>query len=457
MIGKKQLPLFIALAAGFIIKIIYLFFIGPAVYGNDLLIARDAFSYTNSFINLVNTGEYTHNPGYGPASFGRLPGLPFIWGFFYLLFGVPKAYTAFALFQIALDIFAGVMIFKIIKNFFKERTALLVVWCYVLFPLTAFFIVRTDADYLSLFSVIAIFYQLVFFKTGLKNCILLGISLIVAFFIRETLILLIPISFFYLTLNYKIKFKYYFSLVLVMFVLYLPWPIRNYIKSGEIILVKPASAGYSDYTDDIMGYMFWVYSWHNCDAEEYWIYVYDLEKKINFPEEIFSTAIEKKLATDLVVLAQREGTGFLVWRNRNSTRKIEYFGKYDALINHGFNLLQRSFKINHPFAYYVKIPLQNLRKVFLKNSLTFEGATPALVFKITMTARTIFVLLGIFACFYYWRLDYFKISLIFSLGIYFFFAFVFRHVEMRYFFQADVVMMIAATVFVAEKIKRKIN
>src|ERR1043165_2990115 len=102
------------------------------------MISWDAFSFTNSFINLVKTGEYTHTPGYEPAAFGRLPGIPFTWGFFYLLFGLPKAYTAFALFQIALDVLAGVMIFKIIKNFFDQRTAMFVVWCYVLFPLTTY-------------------------------------------------------------------------------------------------------------------------------------------------------------------------------------------------------------------------------------------------------------------------------------------------------------------------------
>ncbi len=444
-----------ALAVGFTIKIIYLFFIGPAVYGKDLLIARDAFSYTNSFINLVNTGEYTHTPGHEPASYGRLPGIPFIWGFFYLLFGIPKAYTAFALFQIMLDFFAGVMIFKIIRNFFHQRTALIVAWCYVLFPLTTYFVVRTDADYLSLFSIILVFYQLVFFRPYLKHCILLAVSLIAAFFIRETLILLMPISFFYLARNYKISLNYYFSMILLIFVLYLPWPIRNYIKADKIILVKPVSAGYSDYTDDILGYMSWVYSWHNCDAEDCWIYVYDLEKEIDFPDKIFNTPTEKKLASDLVILAQRQGTGFLVWRNRNETNKINYGGKHDALINRGFNLLERSFKINHPFIYYVKIPLQNLRKALFKNSLTFEGPTPSFIFKFIMIARTIFVLLGIFACFYYWRSDYFKISLFFSMGIYLFFSFVFRHVEMRYLFQADVLMMVAAMVFIAEKIFRR--
>ncbi|HWY10732.1 MAG TPA: glycosyltransferase family 39 protein, partial [Bacteroidia bacterium] len=406
MTGKKQkpliiFPLFIALAVGFTIKIIYLFVIGPAVYGDDLLIARDAFSYTNSFINLINTGEYTHTPGYEPASYGRLPGIPFIWGFFYLLFGIPKAYTAFALFQIVLDLFAGVMIFKIIQNFFDQRTALIVVWCYVMFPLNTYFVVRTDVDYLSLFSIILVFHQLVFLKTNLKQFILLGVSLVAAFFIRETLILLTPICFFYLARNYKINLKYYFSLILVMFVLYLPWPIRNYIRSDKIVLVKPLSAGYREYSGDILGYMSWIYSWHNCDAEDCWIYIYDLEKEIHFPDEIFSTPTEKKIATDLVVLAQRKGSGFSIWRNRNDPEKIDSSGKYDALINRGFDLLEHNFKATHPFTYYVKIPLQNLSKAFFKNSLTFEGPTPPLIFKVTMIVRTFLVLLGIFSCFYY--------------------------------------------------------
>jgi hypothetical protein len=262
LFNKQKFPklVYAALLSGLVLKLFYLFVIGPKYIGDTLLMSNDSFSYTNSFFNLVNKGVYTHDISNPEAYYGRLPGVAFLWGLFYLLFGFTKAHLTFAIFQILLDALATVMVFRIISKYFNETVAVMVSFVYALFPLTFYFVVKTDTEYISLFFVILVFYQLVFFKPELKRCFLLGLTLVGGFYIRETLLLLIPLAFFYLYRNHKVSWKNYNVIFLVMLLLYLPWPARNYIRSSQIILIKPLSAGYREYNKDIVSYMYWLYA-----------------------------------------------------------------------------------------------------------------------------------------------------------------------------------------------------
>ena len=249
------------------------------------------------------------------------------------------------------------------------------------------------------------------------------------------------------------SFGKYISIILLLFVLYLPWPVRNYFKSDKIILIKPLSAGYADYQKDMLSYMYWLYAWHSDQPDEYLAYSYKTDREIIFPDEIFSSESEKQLAINAVQLAQRCGTSFIEWQ-REAGKKTGCYGCYDNLIARGFRMLKHNYRVNHPFNYYIKVPLINLRKAFFKTSLTNSVIGPQDVFKIVMVFRCIFLFLGVFAVFLYWKMDYFKISFLFFLVIYIFVVAELRQVEMRYLFQADVLMLMAATAFISNKIFR---
>jgi hypothetical protein len=88
-------------------------------------------------------------------------------------------------------------------------------------------------------------------------------------------------------------------------------------------------------------------------------------------------------------------------------------------------------------------------------SLTYSNAAPEIPFRIFMVLRSFLLFIGLAACFVYRKIDYFKITLIFFLAIYFLVTSLLRQVEMRYLFQADVLLLLAATTFLAEKFFRK--
>lgn len=453
----KYKTLSVILALGFILKLIYIFFVGPIFFGPTLFTNADSYSYTDAIKNLIYHGSYSHDLTYPLASFGRLPAVSFIWGFFYLLVG-SKAYLCFALFQSVLDVFAVIMIFRIVKNYFNEKVGLCVALMHCLFPLTTFFIAHTSSEYLAAFVVIAVFYKLVFFKPDLKNYISLGILLVFGFYVREILLLLIPLSVIYVWKNFGINLKHNLITMLVMLVLYLPWPIRNYANSGDIILLKPYSSGYPEFQDDMLSYMFWLYSWHDGDPDEYLEYSFHLEKTVKFPDEIFENEYEKKLAYDLVRLAQHCGRSFIVWQRGAEWEHHQHDCDHTALISRGFDLLKHNYKMNHPYVYYFKVPLQNLKKAFFKASLKNKQHVNGPMFIAAMIFRSLMLLIGLIVCLINWRIDYFKACFFFFIVIYFVICFILRQVEMRYLFQADVLMLIAATAFIANLFyKKKLN
>jgi hypothetical protein len=447
-------PLLIILLSGFVLKLLYLFVIGPAVFQNWTLTTQDSHSYTRTFINLVNTGNYTHDPKFLEASYGRLPVVVFLWGAFYLLLGEAKAYIGYAIFQILLDVVATYFIYKIFSKLFYEKMGLIVSFFHAFFPLTIYFVVKTDTEYLALFIVISVFYKLVHFKNDIKNSLSLVLLLAVGFYVRETLILLIPISFFYLWRNFDLGVKRYFFMALLFMIFYLPWPVRNYMLSDKIVVIKPLSAGYADYQKDMLGYMYWLYAWNSDQPDDYLAYAYKPEREIKFPEEVFANETEKQLATNTIRLAQRCGTSFIEWQ-RDQGIKTKCYGCYDDLIARSFALLKNNYKRDHPFNYYIKVPLQNSAKAFFKSSLTISGSAPETIFKIVMWMRSLLIFIGLGACFYYRKMEFFKITFIYFAVKYIFIVAVLRQVEMRYLFQSDVMIILAATAFIADKFFNK--
>jgi hypothetical protein len=443
-------PLLLVLFVGFLVKLIYLFLIGPAVFGDRLLITDDSKSYTNAFLNLVNAGEFSHDLSSPEASYGRMPFVAFAWGIFYLLLGKVKAYWGLAVFQILLDSVMGIMIFRIIEKFFERRTALLVCFVYMLFPLNWFFIVRTDYNFFALFITIAVFYKLIFFRKTFCELFTLGLLLAAGFYVRETLLLLVPLTFLYL-LKERIPFKRQLVVFATAFLLYLPWPLRTFIKTESIVPIKPLSAGYAEYNVDMLSYMYWLYSWHNDHIDEYLSYSYRLEKEIIFPDEVFGSETEKKLAINTVKLAQTCGTSFVTWQRLSPEENLKQACNKNALISKSFNLLHHSYRKRNPFQYYISVPLQNLRKALFKFSLLNPNRVSPLLFKSMMLCRCLMLFLGLMACFVFRKNYFFRMSLLYFTVIYFFMCFILRQVEMRYLYEADILMLLCAATLAANK------
>jgi hypothetical protein len=455
---KDKILLWI-LALGFILRVLFLLYGAQIYYGTSIHETGDTGSYIYSFINLLNQGSYTFDPSITEASFGRLPGYPFFFGLHYILFGKANAFLAVSISQLLLD---TVVIFLIGSCAFKLTESNLAKYfssfLYAVYPFSIVWITIIGTETLSIFLICLWFYALLSLDGSAKKFILLGILVAVCFFVREFLGILLPITCGYVFLKFYKSQKFIsltknLLLVIISFTaIYIWWPARNYISFKKLVLVKPASAGYANLTEDVQAYIKWYHCWSNDDNK--CVAAAISEKPVDFPREIFSSTEEKILADSLIGLSRTCGTGFYV---RKYNQPYPGASNCNDTIAIGFARLKESYIKNHPFSYYTKVPFENLKKAFFKTGLETEkkGAVNFLI-TLLFIGRTILLLLGIGYLLASIRKINFLPLLSYFAFIYLFICFYHRSLEMRYIIHADVLLLIPAGI-VLSVLYKKIN
>jgi hypothetical protein len=296
---------------GFIVRVLYLCF-GARLYSAETSIFtnNDSFSYSDGFINLWKHGIYTFDLSEPDAAFGRLPVYPFFWWIHYIIFS-KFAYQAVAITQLLLDTLAIYFIFKITLYVFKcMHTALIAAFLYASFFFIILWIPITGTESFATFVTIYFFYFL-FCKQQTKFYFLkLGLLLALLFYSREYLIILLPVSAFYLWRN-NYSLKNIFVSCIIFTALYALWPIRNYINYNKVVWVKTKTAGYKCIGEDYIAFRSWCSNW--CSAvdfnEIYFNKLIHSKDSITFPAYCYSNPQEKQMLDELVTQLRNCGSG----------------------------------------------------------------------------------------------------------------------------------------------------
>lgn len=176
-------------------------------------------------------------PGYYYA-----PGYSHFLGIVYFLFG--DSYLTGRMAMIALSLVNSLIIFLIAKLLFNQRTAY-IAFIISLFDLDFhFFATNLYTEILFIFFVLLMFYfsfALIEKKT-LKLSIAAGASIALAMFIKFEIAIMIPLWIIWVFLNVKDKkavYRFAAALLVTIFIIQLPWFVRNYnISGGEMVLVS---------------------------------------------------------------------------------------------------------------------------------------------------------------------------------------------------------------------------
>lgn len=438
--------LLVALSA----RILFLILGAKLYYGEgNQFINNDSFSFTNSFINLIELGKYTFDTSHPDAYYGRLPGYPLFWGAHYILFGSEYVYLGVAITQILLDVFATFLIYKIARTLTHNIVAaLLTALIYATYPFIIVWTTITGTELLASFLTILFFYWLICKKTTPVNIIITGVIIAAAFYVREYLGILIASSFLYYFILFFPRNKYSFLkssfIVATTFgILYSLWPIRNYLSTDRLVLLKTKTSGYHRYGEDVVSARSWLYSWtHNADA--YLDSIANPQYSISFPEEVFPKPIDKTIADSVISLARNCGSGFYFWLHNKKTEK---HSNCNLKVESGFNYLEQSYKEAHPIRYYTYVPLLNLKKAVFKNEL--KSGSHNVIAKALFSYRTIIIIISLVGLFLFIRTKELYPLIFFFLFMYLFICVMMRQVEMRYLLQADIILLIGSAFFFA--------
>ena len=451
--------------AGLLLRLLFVFKINAVLYGVDnQYLNGDSYSYSQSIINFIEHGKYGFNIDNPDSYFGRLPGYPILWGLIYLLSNGHNTILWAAVFQAIIDTVAIVLLAQTIFRLSGRRLpALIGALIYATYFFILVWVPVTGTESFATFCCIFLVYFLTRpSRRPMLKAFITGLIIAVCFYVREYLgifIVLAGLYYFIGWLKKKNDFKVVLFLGTGFVLLYMLWPLRNYVNYHRFILVKEITAGYKAYNKDYSSFRSWMYTWHT-DVEPYHTQIIQTNDPVVFPDFVYNN--NHAAVDSLVSLARQKGSGFFYWKNPSALKTAHL--AIDSVNNNeqiaaGFDNLARDMKKRHPGRYYFTVPLLNMQKAFFKSGLNDGrdkggGGAKALAARILFGYRSLLLLLGLAGLFVMPR------GIVrFLIAGYFIFLYAFiciglRQVEMRYLLQADVLMLIPASLLLAKWIQK---
>src|SRR3989339_638406 len=120
MLKKENIPIII-IFIGFILRIIFTFFIAEAYFGREnIYVDGDTYAWIECYKNLIESGTYSRNLAHEYGYFGRMPGYSFFLGFVYYLTGqnADLTFPIVAWIQIIVDVVSIYLVYKISDKIF---------------------------------------------------------------------------------------------------------------------------------------------------------------------------------------------------------------------------------------------------------------------------------------------------------------------------------------------------
>jgi hypothetical protein len=441
----------------------------------------DATTYMQSVENLINNGHYTFDFLEPDAAFGRLPGYPLFYGIHYIIFGPIKAIYATAWSQVILDSLTVLLVFSIVKRLASaSRYAPWVgATLYATYPFIIFWVPMVYTELLSTDITLLLIYIMLRYTRTRWASLSLGMMVAVGLFMREYLGLFLPIALLWVVwahggLRVRGAWQAVALVTLGFGLVYIGWPIRNYIHSNRIVLLKPKTAGYASHKEDLDEFRSWLHCWTN--DENPWIErVIRTKGPVPFPANVFANDRQQAQAKVLVAQARSCGSSFYMMRESHNSTVYDLkssqsiyavysdtaFMMHDptylfyrnhncnTVISAGFKQLRLDYARRNPVSYWFGVPSENLVKTFFKSGLAAESQTGGvgakeLAVKALFGYRTALLLLGILGLWQYRKVRGLWPIAIYAASIIFFICFLMRNLEMRYLLQADVLLLLPA-------------
>src|SRR3989339_1778691 len=245
---KLNPAVFLAIAIFIINSTIFSFLIYPKIEkGIDLNF--DGEGYQKIALNILSGKGFYFSEGDDPvlSSHGRPtllrpPLYPYFISFVYYIFGFKP--NVVIIFHIIINSFMIYFIYRIAKEVFNEKTAILSsIICAFYLPFI-WLLSRVYNENLFTFLLICsmFFVVKVFYNLSLRNSIILGILIGISSLCKGQMIVLpfvlLP-GLIYIYRKEKIKLYKRFSMIIISLLLTIsPWTIRNYIVSGKFVPVQ---------------------------------------------------------------------------------------------------------------------------------------------------------------------------------------------------------------------------
>lgn len=446
--------MYIILLIGLILRISFAFWGAKYYFGSLKYHDSDTWSFLNSFLNLIKYGTYTFDFSNIDAYIYRGPIYSFFLGMHYFLFGSENLFKYVAITQSALDTLNGFLIYKILIEFnIPKKYACIGSIIYLLNPIFITYSTIAIAETTSTTISLLILYNSIT-ANDTKKFLLLGSLCAIGVMTRQHLGLLLPAVCLLLLINKKFlinqRLIYIFAIGMGFALTVSPWFLRNTINLGIPTFLMGKTSGYNDFQEDFIA------------ADRFYnLYFVDVTPIIKSISTTGDDGIkDKKIFGDLIDEIRKAnksayecGPSFILRRSyyqsneENHSYKIQIECK-EKVKKQFEELREKAINTNNNYFYW-NVPIENLKKSFFKNELTKSNNNRAkhIIIGSIFSFRSVLMILGILSIFYIRQNTNIAI-LIFPISLIFYISVVMRHVEIRYYAQAESFLIILAIIFV---------
>lgn len=453
----KQLRLekgiLIIACTGLALRILFIL-IGAHVYfdRSNIFVSGDTAAWATCFQNLYKFGTYTVSQSNEFGYFGRMPGYSFFMGIIYLLSGHDweTVYPIVGWLQTLLDFFGIILIYKIGERLFVDkRTATILAILYATYPFIIVWTPVAYSEYLSIFILLAGIYCFLC-EEKKHSYAVSGLLIGLAVLFRPQIMVFMPLLIGSILVKERTRAAFKKTRVFIIFFLlsYSPWPLRNYINHQKLVLTQDIR-GFANWNTDVVSFMQYVYSVKGEWEPQFSSIIRN--GKVSWPKEAYLTEGDSIKLNRAVFLSQNCGSGFSEWEGYWK----EKFSKpnCNSEIKKLFDEMRLEQMENNSFHFWVTIPFKNLKKAIFKTTLYSQSTTARKVASLLFFYRTFLIILGLAGCYFLYRSEHRNKGWAIVILINFLLVYIsicagtsvqLRNIEIRYFLQADILLLIPA-------------
>ena len=235
--GNKRFILILIFA--FILRITLFFIAQPwkIEIEQNRIVRSDAIGYHALAKSIVNDFSFELN---GQKNSFRTPAYPAFLALIYFIFG-SKPYLVL-IFQIIINVFSIVIVYKIAKHLFNEKLALISSFLYSIDPHTILYTCELFTETIFTFIILLAFFYFVKALQAKKliyfalTALYFGISALVRPISQLIPILLVFLLFIHTDFDFSFKLKSSIIIISVFFLTVSPWMYRNYTNFSAVSL-----------------------------------------------------------------------------------------------------------------------------------------------------------------------------------------------------------------------------
>lgn len=476
--ANKNKAVLKVLGIGLFLRLLFTYVIAPYYFNREnIYLDNDTTAWMAGLYNLIFNGEFTVMMNNELAAYCRMPGYSLFLApafgivyVFHFLQGVEvnnysemwySVLKLTAFFQIICDTLSIYFIYIIgLKTLKSHKSALVAALLYACYP---FIIVWNPVCYSEVPSIFFALMAVALFLNSENKSVLAfaGASLGFAVLNRPQFALLAPLMIFIYYQKYTqgiIKNGYKLILFFAFFAItYGAWPLRNYVRFNKVIITQDLR-GFDNWNDDVIAFMQYIYS----VKAEWQPQFSDIlkNKMVVFPKESYINKEDSLKLERAVYLAQQCGRGFSEWAGywKQTIPIFDTANDCSGEVARLFDELRQHQIEENPYNFYVKVPLKNLQKAMFKSGLTDNSSNSRKLGGYLFYYRTLLILLGIIGCvMLIKRRENIPVALF--TGLFFAMLYIYlcfgtspqcRNIEIRYFLQADVLMLIPAAFLIVK-------